>query len=89
MSAQFVERRAYPKACEVEVGVQFKNIGGSRDFAARERIVGDFATARETDVAKDVAFCAVDADVLVSTNTVSVFTMRPRYGLTSLRSHRI
>ena len=79
MSAQIVKRRTYPKACEVEVGVQLEDIGWGWELAAREGVVGDFTTARETSVAKDVAFGAVDADVLVSISRVSVPTRKPKW----------
>ena len=79
MSAQVVKRRTYPKACEVEVGVQLQDIGWGRELAAREGVVRDFSTARETSVAKDVAFGAVDADVLVSIGSVSVLARRPKW----------
>ena len=78
MSAQIVKCRTYPKACEVEVGVQLEDIGWGWKLAAREGVVGDFATARETSVAKDVAFGAVDANVLVSISTVSVLARKPK-----------
>ena len=78
MSAQIVKCRTYPKACEVEVGVQLEDIGWGWKLAAREGVVGDFATTRETSVAKDVAFGAVDANVLVSISTVSVLTRKPK-----------
>ena len=78
MSAQIVKRRTYPKACEVEVGVQLEDIGWGWELTAREGVVRDFTTARETSVAKDVAFGAVDADVLVSISTVSILAWRPK-----------
>ena len=79
MSAQIVKSRTHPKVCEVEVGVQLEDIGWGRELAAREGVVRDFTTARETGVAKDVAFGAVDADVLVSISTVSVSTRKPKW----------
>ena len=79
MSVQIVKRRTYPKVCEVEVGVQHEDIGWGRELAAWEGIVRDFTTARETRVAKDVAFGAVDADVLVSMSTVSVLIRKPKW----------
>ncbi len=78
MSAQFVKRRTHPETCEVEVGVQFEDIGGGRNLAPREWVKGDFATSGETNVAKYIAFCTFNAEVLVSENTVSVFTIRPK-----------
>lgn len=46
--------------------MQFEDIGWGRDLAAREWVVWDLATSGETDVAKDVAFGAFEAEVLVS-----------------------
>lgn len=66
MSAQFVKCRTYPEAREVEVGVQLEDIGRGRDLTTRKWVVRDFATARETEVAKDVAIGATDTDVLIS-----------------------
>ena len=48
-------------------------------MTAREWIIRDFATARETKVAKDVAVGTVDSEVLRATNSVSVFTMRQEW----------
>lgn len=48
-------------------------------MAAREWIIGNFATARETKVAKDVAVGTVDTEVLRAMNPVSVFTMRQEW----------
>lgn len=46
--------------------MHLEDIGRGRDLATREWIVRDFATARETDVAKDVTVGTVDTEVLVS-----------------------
>ena len=48
--------------------MQFEDIGRGRDLAAREWVVWDLATARETEVAKDVAFGTFEAEVLVSSS---------------------
>lgn len=56
--------------------MHFKDIGGGRDLAAGEWVVRDFATARETDVAKDVAVDTVNTEAFRSTYSVSVSTMR-------------
>ena len=78
ISGQIVKGRTYPKACEVEVGVQLEDIGWGWELAAREGVVGDITTARETSIAKDVAFGAIDADVLVSISRISVPTRKPK-----------
>ena len=79
MSAQIVKSRTDPKACEVEVGVQLEDVGWGWKLAAREGVVRDFTTARQTRVAEDAAFGAVDADVLVSISRVSVLAKRPKW----------
>lgn len=46
--------------------MQLEDIGRGWDLTAREWVVRDFATARETNVAKDVAVGTVDTEVLIS-----------------------
>ena len=66
MGAQLVECRTYPEAREVEIGVQLEDIGRGGELAARKRVVRDLATARETDVSKDIAVGTANTQVLMS-----------------------
>ena len=56
--------------------MHLENISRGGYLAAREWIVGNFATARKTNVAKDIAMGTVDTEILISISTVSGFAMR-------------
>ena len=56
--------------------MHFKDVGGGRDLAAREWVIRDLATARETEVAKDVAVGTVDTEILRSIKYRKCLIMR-------------
>lgn len=58
--------------------MQFEDIGRGRELAARERVTRNFTTAGEAKIAKNVALRAVEAEILVSTSTVSVLIVGPK-----------